>query len=79
MRNARVVGDGDLVTAGGSTSGLELALRPVRREPGADAATNPEETPEHEARGTVRSSRPGRWGRSGRAPRAGAARFPPHR
>lgn len=54
MKNARVVDDGDLVTAGGITSGLEPALRSVRRELGAGAATVLEEMPEYEARGTVR-------------------------
>ncbi|MEU0400560.1 DJ-1/PfpI family protein [Streptomyces sp. NPDC006197] len=60
LKNARVVDDGDLVTAGGITSGLELALWLVRRELGADTATNLEEMLEYEARGTVWSSRPGR-------------------
>jgi transcriptional regulator GlxA family with amidase domain len=35
----RVVDDGDLVTAGGVTAGLDLALRLVERVAGADAAT----------------------------------------
>ncbi|MFD8884218.1 DJ-1/PfpI family protein [Streptomyces erythrochromogenes] len=53
LKNARVVDDGDLVTAGGITSGLELALWLVRRELGADAATGIEAMLEYEARGTV--------------------------
>ncbi|MFD8143680.1 DJ-1/PfpI family protein [Streptomyces sp. NPDC059708] len=58
LKNARVVDDGDLVTAGGITSGLELALWLVRRELGADTATNIEAMLEYEARGTVWSRRP---------------------
>ncbi|MEV7169480.1 DJ-1/PfpI family protein [Streptomyces sp. NPDC093224] len=53
LKSARVVDDGDLVTAGGITSGLELALWLVRRELGADAATGLETMLEYEARGTV--------------------------
>ncbi len=53
VKNARVVDDGDLVTAGGITSGLELALWLVRRELGPDAATQVEAMLEYEARGTV--------------------------
>ncbi|GLX38833.1 thimanine synthesis protein ThiJ [Streptomyces roseochromogenus] len=53
LKGARVVDDGDLVTAGGITSGLELALWLVRRELGADTATGIEEMLEYEARGTV--------------------------
>ncbi|MEU9605653.1 DJ-1/PfpI family protein [Streptomyces sp. NPDC048057] len=53
LKDARVVDDGDLVTAGGITSGLELALWLVRRELGADAAIGVEAMLEYEARGTV--------------------------
>ncbi|WP_329027254.1 DJ-1/PfpI family protein [Streptomyces sp. NBC_00690] len=53
VKNARVVDDGDLVTAGGITSGLELALWIVRRELGPDAALGIESMMEYEARGTV--------------------------
>ncbi|MEV5320937.1 DJ-1/PfpI family protein [Streptomyces sp. NPDC052687] len=53
LKNARVVDDGDLVTAGGVTSGLDLALWLVRRELGADAAVGLEQMLEYEARGTV--------------------------
>ncbi|BAU80962.1 transcriptional regulator araC family protein [Streptomyces laurentii] len=60
VKNARVVDDGDLVTAAGITSGLELALWLVRRELGADPAVNLEQMLEYEARGTVWSSSRGR-------------------
>ncbi|MFD9407453.1 DJ-1/PfpI family protein [Streptomyces sp. NPDC059989] len=53
LKNARVVDDGDLVTAGGITSGLELALWLLRRELGPDAANGVEAMLEYEARGTV--------------------------
>ncbi|MFD0395849.1 DJ-1/PfpI family protein [Streptomyces nogalater] len=53
VKNARVVDDGDLVTAAGITSGLELGLWLVRRELGSDAATGVETMLEYEARGTV--------------------------
>ena len=53
MKNARVVDDGDLVTAAGITSGLELALHLVRREVSADLAARVEQVLEYEARGTV--------------------------
>ncbi|MEU7278120.1 DJ-1/PfpI family protein [Streptomyces sp. NPDC045431] len=56
VKNARVVDDGDLVTAGGVTSGLDLALWLVRRELGPDAATGLEAMLEYEARGTVWTS-----------------------
>ncbi|MEU2394067.1 DJ-1/PfpI family protein [Streptomyces sp. NPDC007369] len=53
LKTARVVDDGDLVTAGGITSGLDLALWLVRRELGAETATSVEAVLEYEARGTV--------------------------
>ncbi|MFF8815431.1 DJ-1/PfpI family protein [Streptomyces pactum] len=53
LKQARVVDDGDLVTAGGVTSGLDLALWLVRRELGVDAALGLEGMLEYEARGTV--------------------------
>lgn len=53
VKNVRVVDDGDLVTAAGITSGLELALHLVRREVSADLATRVEQVLEYEARGTV--------------------------
>ncbi|MFI2617276.1 DJ-1/PfpI family protein [Streptomyces sp. NPDC018584] len=56
LKKARVVDDGDLVTAGGVTSGLDLALWLVRRELGVDAALGLESMLEYEARGTVWTS-----------------------
>jgi transcriptional regulator GlxA family with amidase domain len=56
LKTARVVDDGDLVTAGGVTSGLDLALWLARRELGADAAIGLEQMLEYEARGTVWTS-----------------------
>ncbi|GAB3470024.1 DJ-1/PfpI family protein [Actinophytocola sediminis] len=50
---ARVVDDGDLVSAGGVTSGLDLALWLVERFAGAAAATAVEQVLEYERRGTV--------------------------
>ncbi|MGW1679414.1 DJ-1/PfpI family protein [Saccharopolyspora sp. NPDC002376] len=49
----RVVDDGDLVTAGGITSGLDLALWLVERGFGAQAALKVETVMEYERRGTV--------------------------
>ncbi|MFE9623090.1 DJ-1/PfpI family protein [Streptomyces sp. NPDC006527] len=60
LKDARVVDDGDLVTAGGVTSGLDLALWLVRRELGADAAVGLEMMLEYEARGTVWTARSSR-------------------
>jgi transcriptional regulator GlxA family with amidase domain len=57
LKNARVVDDGDLVTAGGVTSGLDLALWLARRELGVDAALGLEGMLEYEARGTVWTAR----------------------
>jgi transcriptional regulator GlxA family with amidase domain len=56
---ARVVDDGDLVTAGGVTSGLDLALHLAERLFGSDAALAAERELEYERRGTV-------WRASGR-------------
>lgn len=50
---ARVVDDGDLVTSGGVTSGLDLGLRLVERFAGPDAALALERGMEYERRGTV--------------------------
>ena len=50
---ARVVDDGDLVTAGGVTSGLDLALHLLERSYGASVAIAVEELFEYERRGTV--------------------------
>ncbi|PRY35787.1 DJ-1/PfpI family protein [Umezawaea tangerina] len=51
--NARVVDDGDLVTGGGITSGIDVALWLVERHFGAKAAQRVETVLEHERRGTV--------------------------
>jgi transcriptional regulator GlxA family with amidase domain len=51
--DARVVDDGDLITAGGITSGLDLALWLVEREAGAALALELERHLEYERRGTV--------------------------
>ncbi len=50
---ARVVDDGDLVTAGGVTSGLDLGLYLLERELGPRIAQAVEEMFEYERRGTV--------------------------
>ena len=51
--DARVVDDGDLITAGGVTSGLDLALWVVERFLGPRAALTQEVELEYERRGTV--------------------------
>jgi transcriptional regulator GlxA family with amidase domain len=50
---ARVVDDGDILTCGGVTSGLDLALHLVEREWGAELAGQIAELMEHERRGPV--------------------------
>lgn len=50
---ARVVDDGDLVTAGGVTSGLDLALHLLDRSYGPRVALAVEDLFEYERRGTV--------------------------
>jgi transcriptional regulator GlxA family with amidase domain len=50
---ARVVDDGDLITAGGVTSGLDLALHLLNRSYGPRVALAVEELFEYERRGTV--------------------------
>ncbi|MEK4145978.1 DJ-1/PfpI family protein [Robertmurraya sp. FSL W8-0741] len=59
--NARVVDDGDLVTSGGVTSGLDLALYLVERGWGPRIAHAVEQLFEYERRGTV-------WKNDGNAP-----------
>lgn len=49
----RVVDEGDILTCGGVTSGLDLALHLVEREKGADAAELVAKEMEHERRGRV--------------------------
>jgi transcriptional regulator GlxA family with amidase domain len=51
--HARVVDDGDLVTAGGVTCGLDLALHLLERSYGPGVAIAVEELFEYERRGTV--------------------------
>jgi transcriptional regulator GlxA family with amidase domain len=51
--NARVVDDGDLVTAGAVTSGLDLALHLLERSYGSRVAVAVEKLFEYERRGTV--------------------------
>jgi transcriptional regulator GlxA family with amidase domain len=53
LKDARVVDDGDVVTASAVTSGLDLALHLVRRELGADLAVRVENLIDYERRGTV--------------------------
>ncbi|MGW6915384.1 DJ-1/PfpI family protein [Kitasatospora sp. NPDC054939] len=55
--DGRVVDDGDLVTCGGVTSGIDLALWLVERHLGSANAVLAETVLEHERRGTVRRSR----------------------
>lgn len=50
---ARIVDDGDLVTAAGVSSGVDLGLYLVEREIGAQKALEVEELFAHERRGTV--------------------------
>lgn len=50
---ARVVDDGDLLSAGGVTSGIDLALHLVARERGDAAAAAAARRIEHEPRGSV--------------------------
>lgn len=55
---ARVVDDGDLISGGGVTSGLDVALYLLEREFGSETAHSVEELFEYERRGvTVKSSR----------------------
>jgi transcriptional regulator GlxA family with amidase domain len=51
--DARVVDDGDLITSGGVTSGLDLALWLLEREIDPQAALGVEQFLEYERRGTV--------------------------
>lgn len=62
---ARVVDNGDLISAGGVTSGLDLGLYLLEREFGPRIARSVEELFEYERRGTT-------WKSSGAAPRAAA-------
>lgn len=53
MTRARVVDDGDLISGGGVTSGLDVALYLLEREFGPSAAVEVERLFEYERRGTV--------------------------
>lgn len=53
LKTARVVDDGDVLTAGGVSSGLDLALYLLEREFGPDLAVATETILEYERRGTV--------------------------
>jgi transcriptional regulator GlxA family with amidase domain len=56
---ARVVDDGDVITAGGVTSGLDLALWLIERFAGAELAHSLEQRLEYERRGVVWRRDPG--------------------
>lgn len=64
--SARVVDDGDLVSAGGVTSGLDLALHLLDRSYGPRIALAVEELFAYERRGTV-------WADTGREPKMSGA------
>ncbi len=55
-REARVVDDGDILTAGGVTSGIDLALWIVERERGAEAADMVAREIEHTRREVLRAA-----------------------
>lgn len=54
--DARVVDDGDILTAGGITSGIDLAIYLLDREFGSDVAEAAAETMEYDASGDVHRS-----------------------
>jgi transcriptional regulator GlxA family with amidase domain len=54
----RVVDDGDLITSGGVTSGIDMALWLVERELGADVADAVAAEMEHDRRGSVHRATP---------------------
>jgi transcriptional regulator GlxA family with amidase domain len=53
LKDARVVDDGDVVTATAVTSGIDLALHLLRRELGADLTVRVENLIDYERRGTI--------------------------
>lgn len=55
VRDARVVDDGDVVTAGGITAGIDLALHLLERTVGPDTAASVAATMEYERRGPVQT------------------------
>ena len=58
IAGARVVDDGDILSAGGVTSGIDLALWIVERELGTEAADRIAREMEHERRGNVHVASP---------------------
>jgi transcriptional regulator GlxA family with amidase domain len=56
---ARVVDDGDVLTSGGVTSGIDLALHLIERDRGREAALREAARIEHEFRGPVLVTRDG--------------------
>lgn len=66
---ARVVDDGDLVSGGGVTSGLDVALYLLERDFGSHTAHAVEQLFEYERRGTPWKSERSLAAREGRAPR----------
>lgn len=53
---ARVVDDGDILTSGGVTSGIDLAIRLIEVDHGRDAALKEAARIEHEYRGPLHAS-----------------------
>jgi transcriptional regulator GlxA family with amidase domain len=53
LKDARVVDDGDMITAGGVSSGIDGALWILEREFSPDMASGTERVLQHERRGTV--------------------------
>jgi transcriptional regulator GlxA family with amidase domain len=66
--DARVVDDGDLITAGGVTSGLDMALWLVERHFGPELAATIADRIEHDRRGRVHRSEPRRASRPATGP-----------
>jgi transcriptional regulator GlxA family with amidase domain len=58
LAGARVVDDGDIVTCGGVTAGIDLALWLVERRLGAPAAARAAEAIEYQRQGVVQRSEP---------------------
>lgn len=54
ITDARVVDDGDLITSGGVTAGLDLGLHLLRRELSTDVAGLVTKILEYEPQGTIR-------------------------
>ncbi|MEP7235680.1 MAG: DJ-1/PfpI family protein [Ignavibacteriota bacterium] len=58
IRNARVVDDGEIITAGGITSGLDLALWLIERYYGAELSATIEKRLEYQRQGEVWKNNP---------------------